>query len=109
MTITIRTDHRIMRRSTRHLILANGDQLLYAATTFAEAIDYLRAKEIQTVVLCAGDHRLLIDVSPSNVMVRDPRQQEMPWWNHPPPQPSPQVDLDLKYPILPPAPGKTSH
>jgi len=79
MTITVRTDHRIMKRSTRHLIMANGDNLLYAAITFAEVIDYCRAHDIERIIIEAGSHRVALAIGQDAIAVQDPRQATLPW------------------------------
>jgi len=74
MTMQIRMDHQVMRRSRRHLVLDAKGNLEYAANTFAEAIDYLESIDQRQVELLAGDRRLLIDIRGAFAPVDDPRQ-----------------------------------
>jgi len=78
MRIEIAMDYQIMRRSRRHLIMTPQGEVLYAANGFADAIQWLKAHEISSVDLCAGEHRLTLEIGGGLLVVHDPRQVELP-------------------------------
>jgi len=78
MTLRIIMDVPIMRRSKRHVIKDERGAVEYVASTFGQAIDYLRAIDQTHVLLLADAHALLIEIGPRASPQPDPRQVELP-------------------------------